>query len=150
MFIKYHLKFAHNLSNNSGVFMTQPLVMVVDHDQRLLKLVRVVLELAGYGVVLASDGKSALELAKQKNPDLIIMAIKMPGELNGLDLLYYIRQQSSVPIIMLSALSNPNTIRIALEGGADDYITKPFSQKIFAARVKATFRRLQDQNLLTR
>jgi DNA-binding response OmpR family regulator len=121
--------------------MTGPLIMVVDDDHEILKLVTIILKLEGFEVVSASDGKSGLELLEQQNPDLILLDIMMPGEYNGLDVLYYIRERSSVPVIMLTAHSHPASIRKALEDGADDYIVKPFSAQVLVARIQAKLRR---------
>jgi len=115
--------------------------MVVDDSPEIIKLVTDILKVEGFGVIPVSDGKSALKLLEQQNPDLILLDIMMPGEFNGLDVLYYIREQSSVPIIMLTAYSHPASIRKALEDGADDYITKPFSAQVLVARVQAKLRR---------
>jgi len=121
--------------------MTRPLIMVVDDSPEILKLVGDILKMEGFGVIPVSDGKSALQLLEQQNPDLILLDIMMPGEFNGLDVLYYIREKSSVPIIMLTAYSHPASIRKALEDGADDYITKPFSAQVLVARIQAKLRR---------
>jgi two-component system response regulator MtrA len=121
--------------------MTGPLIMVVDDSPKILKVVGDILKLEGYRVIPASDGKSALKLLEQQNPDLILLDIVMPGEFNGLDVLYYIRERSNVPIIMLTAYSHSASIRKALEDGADDYIVKPFSAQVLVARIQAKLRR---------
>ena len=121
--------------------MTSPLIMVVDDNPEILKLVADILKVEGFGVIPASDGKSALELIEQQIPDLILLDTMMPGEFNGLDVLYYVREWSTVPIIMLTEYSHPDSIRKALEDGADDYITKPFSAQILVARIKTKLRR---------
>jgi len=121
--------------------MTSPLIMVVDDNPEILKLVADILKVEGFGVIPASDGKSALELIEQQIPDLILLDTMMPGEFNGLDVLYYVREWSTVPIIMLTEYSHPDSIRKTLEDGADDYITKPFSAQILVARIKAKLRR---------
>ena len=121
--------------------MTNPLIMIVDDSPEILKLVTDILKVEGFEVLTTSDGKSALELLEQQDPDLILLDIMMPGEFNGLDVLYYVREWSNVPIIMLTEYSHPDSIRKALEDGADDYITKPFSTQILVARIKAKLRR---------
>jgi two-component system, OmpR family, response regulator MtrA len=118
-----------------------PLIMVVDDSPEIIKLITDILKLEGFEVVPASDGKTGLELFEQQKPDLILLDIMMPGEYNGLDVLYYVRERSSVPIIMLTAYSHPASIRKALEDGADDYITKPFSAQVLVARIQAKLRR---------
>lgn len=121
--------------------MTRPLIMVVDDSPEILKLVTDILDVEGFGVIPVSDGKSALKLLEQQTPDLILLDIMMPGELNGLDVLYYVREQSNIPIIMITGYSHPSSLRKALEDGADDYITKPFSAQVLVARIQAKLRR---------
>jgi len=121
--------------------MTKPLILVVDDKPEILKMVGDILKLEGFGVVAASDGKSALSLFEQHKPDLILLDIMMPGEFNGLDVLYFIRERSGVPVIMLTAYDHPTSVRKALEDGADDYITKPFSAQVLVARIQSKLRR---------
>lgn len=121
--------------------MDKPLIMVVDDSPESLNQVAEILKGRGFAVISVSDGKSALEILDQKNPSLILLNIMMPGEFNGFDVLYYARERSSIPIIMLMAYYNPAIIHKALEEGADDCIKKPFSTVELLARIQAKLRR---------
>ncbi len=116
------------------------LVLVVDDDQEMLKMVSRTLELEGYGVAIAADGKSALVLLEERRPDLVILDIVMPG-LDGFEVLDLIRQRSNVPVIMLTGRSEVATLRDALALGADDYVRKPFGRQELLARIQAKLRR---------
>jgi DNA-binding response OmpR family regulator len=116
-------------------------ILVVDDEPKIVKLVRDYLERAGFGVRAASDGRSALLLARTERPDLIILDLGLPS-MDGLDVTRELRKLSNVPIIMLTARSEESDKLIGLELGADDYITKPFSPKELVARVRVTFRRM--------
>jgi len=117
-----------------------PYIIVVDDDQEILRMLSRILELAGYNVAIAADGRSALALLKEHEPDLVILDIMMP-EPDGFQTLHFIRQHSSVPIIMLTARREVTTLRDALTLGADDYVRKPFSTRELVARVGAKLRR---------
>ena len=116
------------------------LILVVDDDQEILRMVNRLFELEGYDVVTAADGKCAMALIKEREPDLIILDIMMP-ELNGFQVLDLVRQHSDTPIIMLTARSEMTTLHNALALGADDYIKKPFHTRELLARVRAKLRR---------
>ena len=122
----------------------KPLVLVVDDDPALLKLMRDSLALADYQVITASDGKAALELIEHSQPALVILDIMMPG-MDGFQVCERVRQFSQVPIIMLTVKGRPEDVMHGLEVGADDYIIKPFSVNVALARVKAVLRRTQPQ-----
>jgi DNA-binding response OmpR family regulator len=117
-------------------------VLVVDDEPKITKLVRDYLEQAGFGVLLAADGKAALARARSEHPDCIILDLGLPG-MDGLDVTRELRKASNVPIIMLTARSEESDKLVGLELGADDYITKPFSPKELVARVRVVFRRLE-------
>ncbi len=117
-------------------------VLVVDDEAKIIKLVRDYLERAGFGVLTATDGKSALTIARSANPDCIILDLGLP-HMDGLDVTRQLRKLSNVPIIMLTARSEESDKLIGLELGADDYITKPFSPKELVARVRVVFRRME-------
>ena len=116
------------------------LVLVVDDDPGLLKLVRVNLEMEGYSVVTALDGKAALQLINDEEPALILLDIMMLG-MDGFQVCESVREFSEVPIIMLTARGRPEDIVHGLDIGADDYVIKPFSINELLARVKAVLRR---------
>ena len=118
-------------------------ILVVDDELKIVKLVRDYLERAGYGVLVASDGKSALALARSDKPDCIILDLGLPA-MDGLDVTRELRKLSNVPILMLTARSEESDKLVGLELGADDYITKPFSPKELVARVRVIFRRLEN------
>ena len=117
-----------------------PYIMVVDDEQAILSLLSRTLEPEGYGVVIADNGRSAMELLEEHTPDLIILDIMMPG-LDGFQVLGLIRQRFSVPVIMLTAKREVNTARDALNLGADDYVRKPFGRGELLARIRAKLRR---------
>jgi DNA-binding response OmpR family regulator len=118
----------------------QQRIMVVDDDQEMLKLLNRTLELEGFDTVVVSDGDSALTLLEDIEPDLVILDIIMPG-LDGFQTLDLIREHSSVPIIMLTAKHEVESLRKALLLGADDYISKPISTRSLIARIRAKLRR---------
>ena len=107
----------------------------------MLQTLRFNLERAGYAVTTAGDGRSAIALAASERPDLIVMDIMLPV-LDGIEACREIRKSSGVPIIMLTAKDQEIDKVLALELGADDYVTKPFSLHEFMARVKARLRRV--------
>jgi len=123
-----------------------PLILVVDDEERLLKLLRVNLTVDGYDVITATDGSSALAMLEEQEPDLVILDIMMPG-LDGFQTLDLMRQRSDVPVIMLTARCETETLRDTLGLGADDYVTKPFSMQVLAARIRAKLRRTSPEAL---
>jgi DNA-binding response OmpR family regulator len=120
--------------------MKNPRVMVVDDEPETVKYVSANLRARGYEVLTAGDGRSALKLFQEALVDLIILDIMMPGP-DGFEVCRAIRQQSSVPIIMLSARGRERDVVRALNLGADDYLTKPFGVEEMLARVRAVLRR---------
>src|SRR5688500_16469766 len=118
-------------------------ILVVDDEPKITQLVRDYLERAGYGVLVAYDGKRALSLAKTEKPNMIILDLGLP-QLDGLDFTREFRKISNAPIIMLTARAEETDKLIGLELGADDYMTKPFSPKELVARVRVVFRRMEN------
>lgn len=116
-------------------------VLVVDDDAKTVELVRLYLNRDGYRVLTAYDGNEALRLAREANPDLIVLDLMLPG-INGLEICRTLRAESDVPIIMLTAMTTDQDKLTGLDTGADDYMTKPFSPRELAARVRAILRRL--------
>jgi two-component system alkaline phosphatase synthesis response regulator PhoP len=116
-------------------------VLVVDDDVKTVELVKLYLNRDGYRVITSGDGNEALKLARENHPDLIVLDLMLPG-MNGLDVCRILREESDVPIIMLTALTTDEDRLRGLELGADDYVTKPFSPRELAARVRAVLRRL--------
>lgn len=115
-------------------------ILVVDDEQQIRSVVRSYLEADGYDVVEASDGESAIEAARRWNPDMVILDVMLPG-LDGIEVLRNIRTFSEVYVIMLTARAEETDKVVGLAVGADDYLTKPFSPRELAARVKAVLRR---------
>ncbi len=118
----------------------KPLVLAVDDDPGLLKLVKRALEINDYRVITASDGQSAVKLIEEENPALVLLDFMMPG-LDGFQVCERTRAFSSVPIIMLTARGRPEDVTRGLNLGADDYVIKPFDTSELLARVNAVLRR---------
>lgn len=117
-------------------------ILVVDDEAKIVRLVRDYLEAAGFRVLLAYDGKTALAQARHERPDLIVLDLNLPG-MDGLDVARAIRRERNTPIIMLTARVAETDRVVGLELGADDYVTKPFSPRELVARVRAVLRRVQ-------
>lgn len=120
-------------------------ILVVDDEINIRELVKFNLDKAGYKIIEASDGHSAVSMVRAEKPDLVILDLMLPG-IDGLEvcrLLKGQRETSGIPIIMLTAKSEEIDKIIGLELGADDYMTKPFSARELTARVKAVLRRSQ-------
>ncbi len=115
-------------------------ILVVDDDPNVVELVRLYLERDGHEVLIANDGVSGLELAREELPDLIVLDLMMP-RMDGMEVCRTLRQESSVPVVMLTAMVEEDDRLAGLDLGADDYITKPFSPRELAARVRAVLRR---------
>jgi len=115
-------------------------ILVVDDERILLDTLRYNLSKAGYQVWTAADGESALRLARQERPDLILLDVMLP-RIDGFDVCRTLRRESSTPILMLTARDEEVDKVLGLELGADDYLTKPFSMRELMARVKALLRR---------
>ena len=115
-------------------------LLIVDDEARIRDLIRKYAAFEGYNVEEASNGMEAIEKCRQKNYDLIIMDVMMP-ELDGFSACREIRRKSQVPVIMLSARGEEYDKLAGLEGGADDYVVKPFSPRELVARVKAVLNR---------
>lgn len=120
-------------------------ILVVDDDKKTVDLIKLYLEKDGYRVLTAYDGSQALELARQKRPDLIVLDLMLP-QVDGLDVCrtLRVRAESKVPIIMLTARTTEEDKLLGLDLGADDYVTKPFSPRELLARVRAVLRRVDE------
>ena len=117
-------------------------VLVVDDEPRYVQVAKVNLQIRGYQVLTAHDGQAALSLAVSQEPDLILLDVRMPG-LDGYQVCERIREFSTVPIIMLTAMAEDADKVRGLDAGADDYLTKPFSIPELLARVRAVLRRVE-------
>jgi two-component system KDP operon response regulator KdpE len=118
------------------------LILVVDDEPRMRRFMRMNLDLEGYRVIEASNGMEAIDRVRDDLPDLVLLDVMMP-EMDGFEALRLIRETSSVPIIMLTVKSDEEDRVHGLELGADDYVTKPFSPRELASRIKAVLRRTE-------
>ena len=116
-------------------------ILLIDDDPLITRPLSRSLENQGYKVDIAEDGKSGLQQALENRPDIVVLDVMMP-EMNGWDVCKALRAQSGVPILMLTAMSEEIDRILGLELGADDYLTKPFSARELAARIKAMLRRV--------
>lgn len=117
-------------------------ILVVDDEMTLLETLSYNLKKQGYEVEMASDGPTALELARSGHPDLIVLDIMLPG-MDGFEVCREIRKDMNTPVLMLTARDDEIDRVVGLEVGADDYLTKPFSMRELLARVKALLRRVR-------
>lgn len=120
--------------------MRKNLILVVDDDAPILRLVRTKLQADGYGVITAMNGQEAIELVEQERPDLVVLDLMMPV-MDGFEAMQRIRQMSNVPVILLTARGGQSDKIRGLDLGADDYVTKPFSPDELSARIAAVLRR---------
>jgi DNA-binding response OmpR family regulator len=117
-------------------------ILVVDDEPHLVRAVRMYLELQGFTVFGAQSGEEALEVIRDRLPDLVVLDVMLPG-LNGFETLQELRRVSYVPVIVLTSLAHEDQRVQGLTLGADDYLAKPFSQKELVARVQALLRRAE-------
>jgi DNA-binding response OmpR family regulator len=117
-------------------------ILVVEDDQTLLNVLKYNLVKEGYDVLTAADGVQALDAARSKRPDMIVLDIMLP-KLDGFEVCRILRKEMTTPILMLTAKAEETDKVVGLELGADDYMTKPFSMREFLARVKAMLRRAE-------
>ena len=121
---------------------TKSKILVVEDEQTLVETLEYSLRRQGYEVFTATDGRAALEVAAKQTPDLVVLDVMLPG-IDGFEVCRILRQDTSVPILMLTARSEEIDKIVGLEVGADDYLTKPFSMRELVARVKALLRRVR-------
>ena len=117
-------------------------ILVVDDEQTLRETLVDALEADGFRVVAAADGREALAAFRAERPDLVLLDLMLP-ELGGIEVCRIIRAESGVPIVMLTAKDSELDKVVGLELGADDYVTKPFSLRELSARIRALFRRAE-------
>jgi two-component system response regulator ChvI len=122
-----------------------PTIALVDDDRNILTSVSIALEAEGYRIQTFTDGASALEGLKQSQPDLAILDIKMP-RMDGMELLRRLRQKTDMPVIFLTSKDEEIDELFGLKMGADDFIRKPFSQRLLVERVRAVLRRAQPKD----
>ena len=115
-------------------------ILVVDDELQILDMLKCTLEDEGYDVDVAADGKSALVLLPEHKPDLVLLDIRMP-DLDGYEVLEFIREKSEVPVIMLTGAVEPISVYQSINLGADDYVRKPFYTRELLARIKNKLKR---------
>jgi len=118
-------------------------ILVVEDEPRVVRLVSEVLEAVGYQVIAATSGGPAIEMVALEQPDLVLLDILLPHDLDGYEVCRRIREFSPVPVIMLTAKAQEVDMLSGFDAGADDYLTKPFSAKELLARVRAVLRRVR-------
>ncbi len=119
-------------------------ILVVEDERKLNTMIADYLKALEYGVVSAYNGIDAVKLFREHGPDLVVLDLMLPG-IDGIDVIRKIRESSSTPIIMLTARAEETDKLMGLDSGADDYMTKPFSMKELAARIRAVLRRVEDR-----
>lgn len=124
-------------------------ILVVEDDEAIRDVIRFALESNGYGdVIAAGDGESGLQLARREQPSLVLLDLMLP-QLDGLSVCRELKRDKTtrnIPVIMLTAKSEESDIVRGLETGANDYVTKPFSNKVLVARIRAQLRSSSEQN----
>ncbi|HEX8629048.1 MAG TPA: response regulator transcription factor [Catenuloplanes sp.] len=115
-------------------------ILVAEDDAKQANLIRFYLEHQGHQVIAVADGRTALDVCRERRPDLLVLDVMMP-RLNGLDVCRVLRTESHLPILLLTARSTEDDLLVGLDVGADDYLTKPFSPRELVARIKALLRR---------
>ena len=123
-------------------------ILIVDDNLQLRSMLKSYLVQEGFSIETASNGKEALFVARYEKPDLVILDIMMP-EMDGYEFMRLFARESNTPVILLTAKLEENDKVLGLELGADDYITKPFSMRELAARVRTVLRRVGKQDLQT-
>ncbi|SNT14521.1 two-component system, OmpR family, response regulator MtrA [Micrococcales bacterium KH10] len=118
-------------------------ILVVDDDAALAEMIGIVLKAEGFDAIFTGDGEKAVSAFRKEPVDLVLLDVMLPG-LNGVEVCQAIRNESNVPIIMLTAKSDTVDVVAGLEAGADDYVVKPFKPKELIARIKARLRRQDD------
>lgn len=124
-------------------------ILVVDDEKKIVDIVKAYLERDGYKVIVAYDGRLALQMARSESPELIVLDLMLP-EVSGWDVCRSLRTESNVPIIMLTARDDDSDKIVGLELGADDYVVKPFNPKELVSRVRAVLRRSEGTAVKTK
>ncbi|MDY5585639.1 MAG: MtrAB system response regulator MtrA [Arcanobacterium sp.] len=119
-------------------------ILVVDDDPAISEMVAILLESEGYSATVCANGSNVMPLFRTEHPELVLLDVMLPG-LDGVSVCRLIREESDVPIIMMSAKTDSVDVISGLEAGADDYVTKPFDNSVLLARVKARLRRQEPE-----
>ena len=119
----------------------EPRILLVEDDPTIRAMTQLSLQRDGFAVDTAADGAAGLAQFRSRLPDLVLLDVMLPG-MDGVSVCRTIRQDSVVPIVMLTARTDPIDVVLGLEAGADDYVTKPFEPSILAARLRAVLRRV--------
>ena len=122
-------------------------ILIVEDDPSTLEIVELYLRRDGHMVLKSQDGKEGLRLAREARPDLVVLDLMLPG-MDGTEICHTLREESDVPVVMLTARVEEEDRLAGLDLGADDYLTKPFSPRELAARVRAVLRRTARDDLL--
>ena len=117
-------------------------ILVVDDDQAISEILGIVRRAEGFEPYFCADGAKAMDVFRQTNPDLVLLDLMLPGR-DGIDICRAIREESGIPIVMLTARSDSQDIVTGLESGADDYIVKPIKNKELIARIRARLRKVE-------
>ncbi len=128
---------------------TNRLILVVDDEERMARFIHLNLEHDGFQVMEAYRGMQAIDLIRERLPDLVLLDVMLP-DLDGFEVLKIIREVNTVPVIMLTAKGEEEDRVRGLEYGADDYITKPFSPRELVSRVRAVLRRTESASMVSR
>lgn len=121
--------------------MVTPRLLLVEDDPAIRRLVSVALEEAGFHIVYAETGSAGIAAFDAAKPDVVVLDLSLP-DIHGFDVCRYIRDHGSTPVLMLTAASRDEQVLEGFARGADDYLTKPFSVRVFVARLEALVRRL--------
>ena len=133
---------ANDSSLNTGSSVPRQVIALVDDDRNVLTTVSIALQAEGFATRVYADGQTALKALLENPPDLAIFDIKMP-RMDGLELLQALREKSGLPVIFLTSKDEEPDEALGLALGADDYIAKPFSQRLLTARIRAILRRAE-------
>ncbi|XCB30654.1 MtrAB system response regulator MtrA [Arcanobacterium hippocoleae] len=120
-------------------------ILVVDDDPGISEMVAILLESEGYTATVCANGAKVLPIFRAEHPDLVLLDVMLPG-LDGVSVCRGLREESDVPIIMMSAKTDSTDVIKGLEAGADDYVTKPFDNSVLLARIKTRFRRREPES----
>ena len=118
----------------------QPTVLVADDEPQMVGVIAYALQTAGFQVIMAYDGLQALQQVKEHHPDIVILDVTMPG-VDGFEVCRRVRNETTIPVLLLTVKDEPEDVIKGLELGADDYMTKPFSTRELVLRVQAILRR---------